>query len=252
VRQPAGLSPHQRYLFDLRGYLVLDRVLPASQVERLNEIIDAQPMAPAGASIESQRFGHQFLTWDPALRALLNHADLLPLLKDLLGDGFRLDHSYGIVMAPGTAGLDLHGGGTPFDPAQYYLHRDGRLRTGLTTVMWSLVDSRPGDGGFCCVPGSHKSNEPLPRGVSVSRPDPDFVREVPLSRGSAVIFTEALTHGTLPWTAPWLRRLLVFKYSPSNSAWGEAMVPDAALWACLDDQQRRLCEPPHLYPRSAI
>ena len=60
------------------------------------------------------------------------------------------------VMAPGTVGLGLHGGATPFDPAQYYVVNDGRLHCGLVAVQWCLVDHPPGSG-FVCVPGSHKA-----------------------------------------------------------------------------------------------
>ena len=37
-----------------------------------------------------------------------------------------------------------------------------------------------------------------------------------MKAGDAVIFTEALTHGTLPWTAAHERRLLRYLYSPTS------------------------------------
>ena len=43
-------------------------------------------------------------------------------------------------MRPGTTGLSLHGGGKPFDPAQYYTVDGGNIRTGLVAVQWALVD----------------------------------------------------------------------------------------------------------------
>ncbi|HZP81290.1 MAG TPA: hypothetical protein VFB21_06615 [Chthonomonadaceae bacterium] len=36
------------------------------------------------------------------------------------------------------------------------------MRNGLTVVAYNLKDVNPGDGGFGCVPGSHKSNLPFP------------------------------------------------------------------------------------------
>jgi len=136
-----GLSPQQRYFFDLNGYLVLDGVLPQDAVEYLATLVGAQRLAPPSASIQSQRFGDEFLRWDQAFRDLLDHDAVLPLLRDLLGDRLRLDHAYGIVMAPNSSGLGLHGGGTPFDPSQDYVHHGGRMYNGLTTVTWSLVSS---------------------------------------------------------------------------------------------------------------
>ena len=63
------------------------------------------------------------------------------------------------------------------------------MYSGLTTVMWALVDHGPGQGGFGCVPGSHKADEELPEWVP-----PEWVREVPVAAGSVLLFTEALTH----------------------------------------------------------
>ena len=64
-----GLTAHQRYFFDLNGYLVLDGVLERRDVEHLEAMVEAQRMMPPGPSIQSQRFGDEFLRWDPAFRA---------------------------------------------------------------------------------------------------------------------------------------------------------------------------------------
>jgi len=243
----AGFDPHQRYFFDVNGYLVIDDVLTPAEVAALEAVIDRKRLPPPGESIASQRFEDDFLTWDRGLRALMDHPRVLPLLRELLGGQLRLDHAYGIVMAPGTSGLGLHGGGTPFDPAQYYAHRDGRPCSGLTTVMWSLVGSRPGEGGFGCIPGSHKANEALPAEVPA-----EWVEEVALAAGSVLIFTEALTHGTLRWTAPARRCSVLFKYSPGPLSWGRWQEPPARLWRQLSDQQRRLLQPPAVHPHDAV
>jgi ectoine hydroxylase-related dioxygenase (phytanoyl-CoA dioxygenase family) len=150
-------------------------------------------------------------------------------------------------MAPGTSGLGLHGGGTPFDPSQYYVHRGGRMYNGLTTVTWSLVDSAPGQGGFGCIPGSHKADEQLPPEIPA-----DWVREVPLGAGSVLIFTEALTHCTIPWTAPHERRAVLFKYAPGHLAWGQWKEPPRALWRSLSGQQKHLFQPPAVSPHDPV
>ena len=242
-----GLTAQQRYFFDVNGYVVLDGVLPRRDVEHLDAMVEAQRLMPPGPSIESQRFGDEFLRWDAGFRDLLDHRAVLPALRDLLGTFLRLDHAYGIRMAPRSSGLGLHGGGTPFDPSQYYLHRGGRMYNGLTTVTWSLVDSGPGEGGFGCIPGSHKAEEPLPPEIPG-----EWVREVPLAAGSVLIFTEALTHCTVPWTAPHERKAVLFKYSPGHLAWGPWKEPPRALWRSLSGQQRRLFQPPAITPHEPV
>jgi hypothetical protein len=242
-----GLSSHERYFFDVNGYLVIEGVLSRDEAQVLNDCVGDRRLPPPGDSIASQRFEADFLLWHEGFRDLLDHPAVLPRLRDMLGDNLRLDHPYGIIMAPETAGLGLHGGGTPWDPSQYYLHRGGRMYSGLTTAMWALVDSKPGHGGFGCIPGSHKANEWLPEDV----PD-DWVREVPLSAGSVLIFTEALTHGTLRWTAPYQRRAVLYKYAPGHLAWGRHRDPPAELWHSLSDTQRRLIQPPAVFPHDPV
>jgi hypothetical protein len=242
-----GLTAQQRYFFDVNGYLVLDAVLPERDVEYLASLVEAQRMVPPGPSIESQRFGDEFLRWDAGFRDLLDHPAVLPVLRDLLGDHLRLDHAYGIRMAPGTSGLGLHGGGLPFDPSQYYLHRGGRMYNGLTTVTWSLVESEPGQGGFGCIPGSHKADEHLPPEIPA-----EWVREVPLRAGSVLVFTEALTHCTIPWTAPHDRSAVLFKYAPGHLAWSQWTEPPRALWRSLSGQQKRLLQPPAVSPHDPV
>ena len=36
------------------------------------------------------------------------------------------------------------------------------MKDGHTAVYFVLSDSKPGDGGFACIPASHKANCPLP------------------------------------------------------------------------------------------
>ncbi|MGH9123499.1 MAG: phytanoyl-CoA dioxygenase family protein, partial [Acidimicrobiales bacterium] len=192
-----GLKPLDRYRFDLQGYLVFDDVLDRHEVAHLRSVIDAQGLPPADDTIGRQRFGHdgQLFAWDRAFCDLIDHPVAVAALADLIGPYVRLDHAYGITMRPHSSGLGLHGPGEPFDASQYYVHRMGAMRSGLLTFTWSLVDTRQGDGGFGCIPGSHKANEPLPRGAE------SLLVEVPQKAGSLLVFTEALMHCTVPWRA---------------------------------------------------
>jgi hypothetical protein len=244
----AALTEHERYQFDVQGFVVRRGVLKPKHVDALNRAWDALALPPPADSIQSQRFtGH--LLRDQAFRDLLDHPAVLEVVVELCGRSARLDHTYGIVMAPGTSGLGLHGGAIPFDPAQYYVVEGGRLHSGLVAALWSLVDSGPGQGGFACVPGSHKAAYPIPRGVDLGS---DLVVEVPLGKGDVVIFTEALAHATLPWRAPQQRRVLAYKYSPGNSSWGKDEVLEPALAPLLTARQRLLFEPPYVAYRRPI
>jgi hypothetical protein len=242
----AGLTEAERYSFDVRGYVVRRGVLSADEVRTLDAAVDALRLPPPGDTIQSQRFRDHLAT-SPAFVALLDHPAVFDVVTELCGPHARLDHAYGIVMAPGTSGLGLHGGAVPFDPAQYYLVDGDGLHCGLVGAQWSLSSGDLGDGGFCCVPGSHKASFAMPDPFP-----PDLVVEVPLGAGDVVVFTEALTHGTLPWRGPGQRRTLLYKYSPGNSSWGKDEVLPPALAKMLSPRQRLLFEPPYVAYRQPV
>lgn len=237
-----GLSALDRYALDVRGFHLFEDVLDAAAVGALRDALAAQDLPEPGDSVASQRFGWhgELLRWHQGFRDLLDHPLVADVLAALVGPHVRLDHAYGIAMAPGTSGLGVHGPAEPFDPAQYYVVRAGAPRSGLLAFSWSLTGGGPGDGGFGCIPGSHRSELPLPSGAE------RLVREVPQPAGSLLVFTEALVHCTLPWRGAGVRHALLYKYSPGSSAWmrEDPAPPDVA--ALLTPRQRRLVEPPYV------
>ncbi len=265
------MEDRQKYFFDLNGYLVIEDVLTPEELATCNEAIDQNQENHVQREVRSDNWSDTLkgkgrrdlrgmLTWpapwnQPYLD-LLVHPRIVPCLIELLGDGFHLDHIYGILMDRGTEGLSLHGGGDRrFNMVSFYGFFNGQMRSGLTVVSWALTDSRPGDGGFMCIPGSHKSNFPLPRDAATMKMDLGVVLEVPLKAGSAIIFTEALSHGTLPWAADYERRSMLFKYSPgplnhappANLSDAQDYLPSGIheIWDDLTPQQQAVLEPPY-------
>ena len=247
------MNAEEKYLFDLKGYVNIEGVLDADDLTELNVLIDAQNYAdPADDNIHSQRFGG-FLSWEnDAFRKLLNHPCIMPCLAEIVGPKFRLDHVYGILMKEGNPGGTLHGGGTPYDPSQYYVFRNDRMYNGLTVVSWALTNMLPEHGGFCCIPGSHKSNYPCPPQFRPVKDNKACMAPVHQKAGDAVIFTEALTHGTLPWTATHQRRSILFKYSPGHASWGHERYDDALRDLMTDEDQKLILEPPYVYQRKPV
>ena len=240
------MTDTEKYLFDLNGYLVIPDVLHAEETAELNAILDARIAAEREPEETAFRF-RDLLTWGAPYRDLLAHPRLLPYLHALVGERCRLDHEYLDVIRQGLGpiGATLHGGGAPHDPSQYYQVKDGRIHNGLIVVVYALKDVHPGDGGFACVPASHKANFPLPRGwADMSEKLAPCVTAVPCKAGSVIIFTEALTHGTLPWKGADERRSIFMKYSPHFMAWStQRYDPDA--YGDLNLAARRMLEGPN-------
>ena len=239
------MTSEERYLFDLQGFLRIENALSTEQVAALNELLDAHVRDEMPTTETTHRFG-SLLDWGEPFRALIDNPRVTPYLNEALGENFRLDHEYCDVIrsGKGPVGTSLHGGAAEDDLTAWYRFHNGHLRCGLTVVAYNLADIAPGEGGFGCVPGSHKANLPLPRAWAEMADAQPIVERVTGPAGSAVIFTEALSHGTLPWTGKHERRTLFFKYSPHSLAWA---VPhyDADKYPDLTESQRRALEGPN-------
>ena len=238
----------ERYLFDLQGFLIIEDALTPTEIAALNQDIDRQIATVDKKRLPCLRFD-SLLPWGTPFCSLIDNLRITPYLVDLLGVNFRLDHDYLHIIrhGKGPIGTTLHGGGTPYDPCQYYIYKNGQMYNGLLAVAYNLTDVQPGEGGFGCIPGSHKSNLPFPsEWRDLESPHP-CVQAVTGKAGTAILFTEALTHGTLPWKASQERRTLFYKYSPHPSAW-------ARYYYNLDDYpelteaQRRILRTPGVYP----
>ncbi len=127
----------------------------------------------------------------------------------------------------------------------WYRYHDGVIRNGLTVFTYCLSDNGPEDGGFCCIPGSHKTNllNSIPREVLRHERRPHYVYQPQVSAGDVIVFTEALVHGTLRWNADHERRALLYKYSPGHSAWAQSYYNPADYPGATEQQLRIMAAP---------
>ncbi len=249
------MNEEERYRFDLQGYLKIEGAIDADAVQAMNRWFESKAeTAPefAGRDGETIRVG-DMLTWGPEFLNLLDNARVLPYLKALCGEELRLDHNYCYISRRPGPKLVLHGGGTPYDPRQYYHCADGKMYNGLVVAAYALTDTPAGAGGFCCIPGSHKSAFPCPRPIQRMDVASDLVQAVPCRAGDCIVFTESLTHGTHPWQGDSTRRALFFKYSPGHMTWSETNYLAAPVNAAVAEMASRLTETQRLLlhpPRS--
>ena len=257
------MSPEQKYLFDVLGYIVVPDVLSAEQIDRLRTTIQAPTeQFPPVPQTEGP------LHWDAIWRDLLDLPVLAPILENLIGNPellsarakrhdsplptYRLDHiNVHTHVTNGFAGGQLHGGwaGT----SGVYRFANNSLYNGLTTVSFELYDTHPNGGGFACIPGSHKANLDLPAGwQDLTKGVHDCVSRIAAKPGDAIIFTEALIHGTLPWTVNDPRSTVFYKFSPHTLSWSADFfaAADFSAYADMDARKLALLEKPNArYPR---
>ena len=236
------LTEEEKFRFDLQGFIVLTGVLTRAECTLLSKLSDtAWPRQPGDGAFRRteaiSRWGGEFLN-------LIDHPCVLPYLVELIGPRLRADHDYCIFMRSGADGQNIHGGPMRYESDHWYHYHDGVMRNGLMVATWVLNDAEPGDGGFVCIPGSHKTNfiDAVPRDVLTQEHRPDYVIQPELRAGDVLLFTEALIHGTATWRGSQERRALLYKYSPPHSSWAKVPYnlqhyPDAS------PQQQRLMAP---------
>ncbi len=235
------MTDAEKFQFDLEGYLVIENVLNKGELEKLNALVDQH--ADGWDNDPSNDF-NTISQWGEATKNLIDHPRIVPYLVEMIGPTFRIDHDYAIIMNEGDERGGLHGG-PGLGGTHWYSYRDGVMRNGLTVVTFFLTDANQGDGGFACIPGSHKSNfmAYIPAEVRRFERPAHYVRQPPAKTGDALIFTEALVHGTMSWRARHQRRTLLYKYSPGHSTWMKSFY-DLELYGELTEQQKRVMAPP--------
>lgn len=229
------ISEEERYYFDLRGYLVVRGSLSAAQVAKANAALDhyrdhikPREESTAGGAVgfvgESRRLELSgMLGWPEPhrtpFRRMLVHPVVVSRLNAFCGPGFRLDHGPWLLGATkGTEGHRLHGAATPFNPATWYHQQNGGIHCRGVTVAWQLADCNDGDGGFCIIPGSHKSREPMPSELITIEDAMGVVVQPAMRAGDVLFFAETAAHGALPWRAEHERRSVLYKFASRAAA----------------------------------
>lgn len=261
----------ERYFFDLHGYLIVENLFSAEEVRLLNQVIDQQ--IPQWSEIAGAEYVHTgmdeetmsagnndpqkgpvdfysglLLDWGQPIRDLVGHEKIMPYLISMISTNIRLDHQYAILVKKSNTANHmhhLHGSNTPYDASQCYHVRNDQIFAGLTVVSITLTDSLQNCGGFCCIPGSHKSNFRLPACFIRVGSAPPFVKQIPMKAGDVLFFTEALTHGSLKWESAHERRALIFKYCPVHMQWekNSPFLPTANEYNWNETQKKLFVKP---------
>ena len=230
------MDARERYFWDLNGHLVLRSVLSQDEIGEVNEAlkiaIEGVKERERSGSRGSEALLGSSARWyrgDNLLglpkphcepfRKLLAHPQIMSRLREMCGRGFRLDHGPQFNNAiKGTEGLTMHGAGAPHRDMVAYQHQSGATYCGGVTVTWNLTDCPSGNGGFACVPSSHKSDFPMPEGIRYATDHLGSIINPDIRAGDVLFFADgAQTHGTLPWQNDWDRRSVLMKYAARTS-----------------------------------
>lgn len=270
MSQPTDL---EKFLFDLNGYILVEDALSAVEVAELNSGINSLlPITPGqwdgyihcrGESANNFQLQQIYEAGKPFER-LIDHPAWFEKLKCFVGgEGtfdfhhgpLFIDEAFSIVRDSGEA-TRMHSGGYDGVKRTQYRFHNGRFQCGQVNMLLALTDMMPGDGATMAIPGSHKSNFPHPqlegkkiREVGSSMEDVAGAVEINIKAGSAILFVDAISHGSARRTNPGQRRVVIYRYGPS---WGNhryGYQPSPALLRRLTPQRRNIVKPLELLDR---
>ena len=178
------MTPEQRYIFNVSGYLHIKKALTPEELKNaqdaVNRYMNMRPEElPAGCSggmtTEASTGGYtNAFAFDKALEHLVMHQATWPIIKELSADKPR--------MALGGNSLRISSHENPALPLHTLrepIHQDnprkpnwkgwkgqkprhdfnelGGAHCDFSVVFWYMTDVLLGNGGLVVVPGSHKS-----------------------------------------------------------------------------------------------
>jgi Phytanoyl-CoA dioxygenase (PhyH) len=257
------------YRFDLRGYLELPQALTSDEVRDLNACLDAiPPLAPGEwyGYLHAHRYGEldglnlqQIYEAGEPFERLIDHPSWFDRVKLFVGGEGTFDFAHGPLFidesfanfrGPGEA-IGLHSGGhTGVKRCQFRYHA-GRFMCGQINLLIALTEIGPGDGATMVIPGSHKSNFMHPH-VANARASVDAIEEaieIPMHAGDALLFVDAVSHGSAERINPGTRRIVVYRYGPSWGNFRHGYQPSPELLERLTPQRRAIVQPQRLLPR---
>lgn len=270
---PSPVEPMQAYLFDLRGYILLKHAIDRDHLAQLNASLDRYlAMDPplwhgeyVGA-VHAHSFGgkdgvnlQQIYEAGEPWERLIDHPRWIELVKHFVGgegtfDWYHgplfIDENFANVRGPGEA-IGIHSGGHERNKRCQFRYHNGRFFCGQVNVLMALNDIGPGDGATMVIPGSHKSNLPHPdlernairAGEATSADGMEAAIEVHMDAGDALLFVDAICHGSAKRVNPGQRRIAVYRYGPSWGNFRHPYYPSEQLLERLTPQRRQIVLP---------
>jgi hypothetical protein len=251
VTEVRACTDMEEYLFDLNGYLILKGALTPAQVDACNQTYDDLEAANVdgrgwhgnvvvhNSGRQEGLIFQQLYEAGPVWEELLDHPAWYDKAIHFIGtddpenfDGHHgpafIDECFGTIRGPGGA-QRLHSGGHVGTIRTQYRYHAGKFHCGQINILMAFTDIGPGDGATMVVPGSHKSNIRHPqtialdkRGDEVSMDGVVGAIECHLEKGDALLFVDAIAHGSARRTNAGTRRIAVYRYGPS---WGHFRLP---------------------------
>ena len=146
--------------------------------------------------------------------------------------------------------IGFHSGGRERVTRCQFRYRDGRVHCGQINILMAFNDIGAGDGVTMVIPRSHKSNIRHPEfddaAMSTVATSVDGVTgavEVQLEAGDALLFVDAIMHGSAARRNRGQRRIAKYRYGSSWGFFRHNYRPGKGLLDRLSHDQRQIVMP---------
>ena len=211
-----------QYEFDTLGFCRIKNLISKDLLEKIKNLLDLieknnYTLPNTDVILGNQRedgtaFISNILDASDYLQEIAFNQRVLDLLTIFMNAEFKLNHSNAIISRAGST--YPHMAGYPIHNKAFYHSRGGKILSSLTKLVIPITNNKAEDGGFAAIKGSHKSEYPIPYPPR-STEEYNLLEHIEIPLGDAILFSEAMTHGSLSNKSGKCRRMIFFCYSMS-------------------------------------
>ena len=220
------MTSEERFRFDLAGFLVRPAILTPDETASIVDQIDRIKHDPESLPPE-----HRDVPGGPS-SILIDHPAVIDVLHEVIGPDVRLENCNCIWRTKGEEHGDLHGGGPQqADPIFGYRVKNGRIHAGMVRVIFELSDIELDDQSTHFIVGSHKAEFEMHDDHLSLEPGKrsPFLMSYACPAGSAVFFTENVSHAGPVWRKETPRVAVLHAYPHLATHWHRLRVPPEIL-----------------------
>ena len=257
------MTPEERYLFDLNGFLVIRGALNNEILCLINRTIDeietlsdkeadahGVPRSYSSNDLYAQ-VGKPFrdqlrdytapiLGYGSPFEELIDCPTTIDHIDEMIGEPCRLD-AVSFMSRGGQGAFRFHHGHAELLPYSEYSFHDNKFQCVSVKIAYALTDVGIHDGCFTVISGSHKSNFTNPFVGQIPDPDHPLVKPLACKAGDAILFSEDLSHGAVENRSGAIRRTLFYSYAPRfHCQWSNLAKPAKGFRERATQRQREL------------
>lgn len=248
-----ALTPAQRLHIEIYGYVIIENVLSASEINALKDTLYSieddfrRTGELPGPNCFNTSTAEHFFRIDnlphlaPCFFDYLTKPFIVGMAEEIIGGRARLQQSDAHIRRPVPDEDRRYGFHRGINPA--YEHYDkGLYHFSFVKALTNLTDLGPDDGGTTVIAGTHKVPTDVPQEaiVEAALADPSMIHQVEAPAGSTLLFYESLVHAAGIIKSDKDRLLILGGYMPTMFQPWMGYDPDPDFAATLSDEHRAL------------